>query len=102
MVEIKDEYRFYGRAPGGNRKLTQHDVERLYERRRRVEQEGRRTLDGAIALAPSPSVPGERGDLHVVARPILSERGLRHRVFEHDMDRSYARRFSTHASHSGS
>lgn len=49
MVEIKDEYRFYGRSPGGNRKLTELEVEQLYERRRRVEEEGRRTLDEAIA-----------------------------------------------------
>lgn len=84
MVEIKDEYRFYGRSPGGNRKLTELEVEQLYERRRRVEEEGRRTLDEAIAKAVLPSVPNERGDLHLVARPLLLDRSIRQRVFEVD------------------
>lgn len=84
MVEVKDEYRFYGRSPGGNRKLTQHDIGQLYERRRRVEEEGRRALDESIAKAPLECVPGERGDLHLVARPILSDRSLRQRVFQQD------------------
>jgi hypothetical protein len=84
MVEVKDEYRFYGRAPGGNRKLTQQDIDQLYERRRRVEEEGKRSLDEAIAKALLQSIPGERGDLHLVARPILSDRSLRQRVFEVD------------------
>jgi hypothetical protein len=84
MVEVKDEYRCYGRAPGGNRKLTQLDLDQLYKRRRRVEEEGKRALDHAIAKAPLQSVPGERGDLHLVARPILSDRSLRKRVFQAD------------------
>lgn len=84
MVEVKDEYRFYGRAPGGNRKLTQLEVDQLYERRRRVEEEGKRALDEAIAKAPLRSIPGERGDLHLVAKPVLSDRSLRQRVFEVD------------------
>lgn len=84
MVEVKDEYRFYGRSPGGNRKLTQQEIEQLYDRRRRVEEDGRRALDDAIALAPFPSAPGKRGDLHLVARPVLADRSLRHRVFETD------------------
>lgn len=84
MVEIKDEYRFYGRAPGGNRKLTQLEIEQLYERRRRVQEEGRRALDDAIALAPVEPDPGVRGDLHLVARPSLSDTSLRSRVFSQD------------------
>ena len=84
MVEVKDEYRFYGRAPGGNRKLVQQDIDRLYERRRRVEEAARQALDEAIAQAPVESIPGERGDVHLVARPLLSDSGLRRRVFQED------------------
>jgi hypothetical protein len=90
MVEVKDEYRFYGRAPGGNRKLTQLEVDHLYERRRRVEEEGKRALDEAIAKAPLQSIPGERGDVHLVAKPVLSDSSLRHRVFEVDDGRELA------------
>ena len=48
MVEVKGEYRFYGRMPGGNFMLTESQVAHLYERRERTEREAMRALDEAI------------------------------------------------------
>ncbi len=60
MVEVKGEYRYYGRVPGGNTILTESQVAALYER---SEREVHTELDKAIALAPIPPA-AERGDLH--------------------------------------
>lgn len=82
MVEVNDVYRFYGRVPGGNTKLTETEVSRLYERRRVTEDQGREIVDAAIAAAPIQPEPGVRGDLHVVLRPILGDNGIRLRAFD--------------------
>jgi hypothetical protein len=84
MVEVNDVYRFYGRVPGGNTKLTETEVSRLYERRRVTEDQGREIVDAAIAAAPVQPEPGVRGDLHVVLRPILGDSGIRLRAFDDD------------------
>jgi len=80
MVEVKDEYRYYGRVPGGNKRLSEAEVARLYERREQSNQDAARALDKAIELAPLSPAPGSRADLHLVARPLLSDRSLRSRV----------------------
>jgi hypothetical protein len=86
MVETKGEFRFYGRVPGGNAVLTEAQIALLYDRRRKVEQQAERTLDEALAAAPLSAIPGTRGDLHLVARPLLSDRGLRRRAWRGDED----------------
>ena len=84
MVEVNDLYRFYGRVPGGNTKLTETEVSRLYVRRRITEDQGREIVDAAIAVAPIQADPGVRGDLHVVLRPLLADSGVRLRAFDDD------------------
>lgn len=84
MVETKGEFRFYGRVPGGNVVLTEAQIALLYERRREVEREAERALAEAIAQAPLSAAPGMRGDLHLVARPLLSDKGVRRRAWTGD------------------
>jgi hypothetical protein len=84
MVEVNDVYRFYGRVPGGNTKLTETEVSRLYERRRITEDQGREVVDAATAAVPTQADPGVRGDLHVVLRPLLADSGIRLRAFDDD------------------
>jgi hypothetical protein len=84
MVEVKGEYRFYGRVPGGNVLLTENEIAQLYERRRGMENQGKAIVDAAIAAAPIEAEPGRRGDLHVVFRPLLADGGIRRRAFEDD------------------
>jgi Schlafen, AlbA_2 len=84
QVEVRGEYRYYGRVPGGNVLLTEGEVAQLYERRRFTEDQSRITLDEAIAAAPIQAVPGERADLHLVARPLLADSGIRNRAFNDD------------------
>lgn len=83
MVEVKNEHRYYGRHPAGNRRLGEAEVARLYARREAVERDAQKAVDEAIAVAPIGASP-RRGDLHLVARPILSDRTLRQRVFMQD------------------
>ena len=80
MVEAKGEYRFYGRAPSGNTKLTEAQIARLYERRRTAERAAEKVLDDAMASAPVEPAPGKRGDLHLVIHLMLSDRNLRNRA----------------------
>jgi hypothetical protein len=84
MVEVKGEYRFYGRVPGGNVQLTQSEIAQLYERRRQTEDIAREIVDAAIAVAPLVAEPLERGDLHLVARPLLPDSGIRKRAYNDD------------------
>lgn len=79
MVEVKGEYRFYGRVPGGNALLTESQVAVLYERRERAERDAMGALDEAMSLAPTPP-SASRGDLHLVVHPLLPDDGIRERV----------------------
>jgi hypothetical protein len=75
MVTVGREYRYYGRGPTGNVPLTEGEVARLYERRRRWEVDREAMLDEVIELAPI----GAREDfayVHLVARPVVSDEGL--------------------------
>lgn len=79
MVEVKGEYRFYGRMPGGNFMLTESQVAHLYERRERTEREAMQALDEAIRLAPIPP-SADRCDLHLVVHPLVPDDGIRERI----------------------
>lgn len=80
MVEVKGEYRYYGRVPGGNKELTEAEVARLYDRREESERQARRSLDDAIAEAPIPP-EATRGDLHIVIHPLVPDPGVRARAW---------------------
>jgi hypothetical protein len=84
MVETRGEFRYYRRVPGGNAPLTEAQIAQLYDRRRQVENEADLALDAAIDAAPVLTGSERRGDLHLVARPLLSDRGLRGRVLTGD------------------
>ena len=72
MVEKKGEYRFYGRGPAGNVPLTEAQVAALYAR-----------MDAFIATVPDYIfIEGERrSNLYVVIKPLVSDQGLRDRVW---------------------
>ena len=84
MVEVRGEYRYYGRAPGGNIRLTETQVAQLYERRRNASSNALRALDEAIACCPWPPDAERRGDFHFVARPLLSDESLRMKALVSD------------------
>ena len=86
MVEVKGENRYYGRLPGGNRVLPETEVSRLYVRRQTAELEAASVLDDAIAMAPSSPVSGQRGDLTLVARTVLSDSGVRLRALPNETE----------------
>jgi len=71
--------RYYGRQPGGNRVLGEAEIARLYERRQRAEESAQRALDEAIAHRPIEAA-ANRGDLYLVAMPLVSDTGLRERA----------------------
>jgi hypothetical protein len=70
MVTVGKEYRYYGRSAKGNMPLTEGEVARLYERRRRWEMDRNEMLDEAIASAPIEPHEGY-AFLHLVARPVV-------------------------------
>jgi hypothetical protein len=75
MVVVKDEFRYYGRGDTGNRPLTEAEVARLYERRRRTEIDREALLDEAIRNWTYPR-HSALAYLYLVARPTLSDEGL--------------------------
>ncbi|MGO9961834.1 MAG: helix-turn-helix domain-containing protein [Acidimicrobiales bacterium] len=87
LVESKGQHRFYGRSPGGNVLLTESQVAALYRRREEAERNADRALDEAIAAVPLEPRPGERGDFHFVAKPLLSNDGLFDRVWTDDIQK---------------
>lgn len=68
MVTVGSDNRYYGRNATGNARLTEGDVARLYERRRRWEVDRETILDEAVARAPIERDEGF-AYLHLVARP---------------------------------
>ncbi len=75
MVTVGKDHRFYGRSATGNVRLSEGDVARLYERRRRWEVDREKILDEAIAAGPIE--PHEDfGYLHLVARPVVLEEDM--------------------------
>jgi predicted HTH transcriptional regulator len=75
MVTVGKEHRYYGRGATGNVLLSEGEVARLYERRRRWEMDRGAMLDEAIELAPIPPREGF-AYLHLVARPVVPDEEL--------------------------
>jgi hypothetical protein len=86
MVTVGKDHRFYGRSATGNVRLSEGDVARLYERRRRWEVDREKILDDAIAAGPIES-HDDFAYLYLGARPVVlredmldSARGEQHVV----------------------
>jgi hypothetical protein len=69
MVAVRGEHRYYGRNAAGNYVLSEGEVARLYERRRRWEVDRSALLDAEIAQSPYPPTAGA-GFLFAVIRPV--------------------------------
>jgi len=83
MVEVADEHRFYGRGPGGNVILGHGEIDRLYERRARWDQDLNELLDGVIADSPFNDTT-DRAVFYMLVRAVVSDVGLRNRVWPTD------------------
>lgn len=75
MVTVGKDHRFYGRSATGNVRLSEGDVARLYERRRRWEVDREKILDEAVA-ASSIESHDDFAYLYLVARPVVLEEDM--------------------------
>lgn len=75
MVVVKGDNRYYGRTATGNAALSEGDVARLYERRRRWEVDLDDLLEAEVARSPF-----ERRDgfayIHLIAQPVIQNEDL--------------------------
>jgi hypothetical protein len=94
MVVVRQENCFFGRCAGGNRKLEEAEISRLYERRRQWETDRDYLLDEAIENAPCGPVPG-LGFLHIFGKPVASDQRL---LAEVDIPGRLREIFSEHSS----
>lgn len=69
MVTVGGDNRYYGRCPGGNCRLEEGEISRLYERRQRWEVDRENLLDQTIAAAPHPPDP-DLAFIHIFAEPV--------------------------------
>lgn len=77
QVTVGGDRRFYGRCDTGNRRLSEAEVERLYERRQRQNVDREKLLDECIRSSPiGPPTPGEQGVLQAFAQPAIRDDGL--------------------------
>ncbi|HEX4956143.1 MAG TPA: ATP-binding protein [Thermoanaerobaculia bacterium] len=79
QVTVDGDCRFYGRNATGNHPLTEGDVSRLYERRKRWEIDREALLDEVIARRPSPPGSG-RALLHLFAKPVAEHQDFLSRL----------------------
>jgi hypothetical protein len=80
QVQVKGNYRFYGRGPGGNRVLAQGEIDLLYARRRAWETEAEDFLSELLSKAPV-SAQEHAGFLHLAIWPLLTDTTLRRSVW---------------------
>lgn len=81
MVQVKGEWRYYGRGPGGNRPLTEGEVARLYARRTQYERSVAELIDEAVAASPRRDPSATEASLYVVVQPLASDTGMRERAW---------------------
>ena len=72
MVTVGGDHRYYGRGATGNVRLTEGEVARLYERRRRWEVNRESLLKEAVDRAPI-EPRDDFGYLHLVAGPVVTD-----------------------------
>lgn len=75
MVVVGKDHRYYGRSDTGNVPLTEGEVARLYERRRRWEIDREALLNEEIDRAPL-EPHDDFAYLHLVARPVVPDESL--------------------------
>jgi hypothetical protein len=75
MVIVKADNRYYGRNSAGNMILTEGEVSRLYERRRKFEEDAGVFLDEVISISPFSARP-EIGCLYLTAKPLIHNDNL--------------------------
>lgn len=75
QVTVGGDLRFYGRGAKGNRRLTEGEVARLYERRQAWKVSAEEVLGEVIAGSEIPPQEGV-GYLHAFTRPIPLDQGM--------------------------
>ncbi len=81
QVIVGGDLRFYGRAAKGNRRLTEGDVARLYQRRQQWEQDRDELLAEAMRQAPYEPQDG-LAYMHGFVRPVVPDRSIWERAAE--------------------
>ncbi len=81
QVTVGHDYRYYGRGATGNRRLSEGDVARLYERRQSWAVDREELLVECIASAPLRPHPAF-GYVHAFARPVAPGKSLWDRAVE--------------------
>lgn len=77
QVTVGDDRRFYGRCDTGNRRLTEEEIARLYERREAQSANREAMLADCIARSPlGTSQEEEAGFLHAFVQPVPVDDGL--------------------------
>jgi hypothetical protein len=77
QVTVGNDRRFYGRCDSGNRRLSETEVERLYERRQRQNVDREQLLADCIASSPiGQPTPGEQGFLQAFVQPTIRDDDL--------------------------
>jgi hypothetical protein len=83
QVTVGDDRRFYGRSDTGNRRLSEEEIARLYERRAARSRSRDALLDECVTSSPFGEPPaGELGFMHAFVRPAVPEEDLWERGIE--------------------
>jgi hypothetical protein len=83
QVGVGNDRRYYGRCETGNRRLSESEVARLYERRASLNVDREQLLNDCIAASPAGAAkPGEQGFLQAFAQPALRDDQLWDRAIE--------------------
>jgi hypothetical protein len=77
QVTVGDDRRFYGRSPTGNRRLSEAEIARLYERRASQNVDRSALLQECIDQSPlGPPEAGNEAFLHAFVRPAVPDDDL--------------------------
>jgi hypothetical protein len=70
QVTVGNDRRFYGRNDTGNRRLSEEEIARLYERRRMQSVDREEILQECVARSPFGSAGAEHGFLQAFVQPV--------------------------------
>lgn len=74
QVQVGDDRRFYGRSDTGNRRLSEEEIARLYERRRSQQVDREQMLGDLVRRSPfGDPEAGQQGFLHAFAYPAVRD-----------------------------
>ena len=82
QVQVGDDRRFYGRSDTGNRRLSEEEIGRLYERRHAQQIDREALLAECVAQSPYVPERGRQGFLQAFAHPPVRDDGLWERAVE--------------------